>query len=111
MLVTHKRLPQVKHYGDVSKIKGAELEPVDIITFGSPCQDMSIAGRRAGLDGERSGLFHQAIRIIKGMREASAICAEVKQRQTGSASFRAVARISAIREKERPSMSAPRGRK
>ena len=71
VLVTHKRLPQVKHYGDVSVIHGSELEPVDIITFGSPCQDMSIAGRRAGLDGERSGLFYQAIRIIKEMREAT----------------------------------------
>ena len=71
VLVTQKRLPQVRHYGDVSKLKGSQLEPVDIITFGSPCQDMSIAGRRAGLDGERSGLFYQAIRIIKEMREAT----------------------------------------
>ena len=71
ILVTHKRLPGVRHYGDVSTLKGSDLEPVDIITFGSPCQDMSIAGRRAGLDGERSGLFHQAIRIIKEMREAT----------------------------------------
>ena len=67
--VTTKRLPQVKHYGDVSALSGADLEPVDIITFGSPCQDMSVAGKRAGLDGERSGLFHEAIRIIKEMRE------------------------------------------
>lgn len=67
--VTTKRLPGMKHYGDVSALSGADLPPVDIITFGSPCQDMSIAGRRAGLDGERSGLFHQAIRIIKEMRE------------------------------------------
>ena len=58
----------MKHYGDVSKISGADLEPVDIITFGSPCQDMSVAGRRAGLDGARSGLFFQAVRIIKEMR-------------------------------------------
>ena len=50
VLVTHKRLPIVKHYGDVSTLSGADLEPVDIITFGSPCQDMSIAGRRAGLE-------------------------------------------------------------
>ena len=72
VLVTHKRLPQVKHYGDVSKLSGADLEPVDIITFGSPCQDLSIAGRRAGIqDGERSSLFFQAIRIIKEMREAT----------------------------------------
>ena len=70
VLVTHKRLPQVKHYGDVSTLSGAELEPVDIITFGSPCQDLSIAGRRAGIhEGERSSLFFQAIRIIKEMRE------------------------------------------
>ena len=67
--VTTKRLPEVRHYGDVSKLSGAELPPVDIITFGSPCQDMSVAGRRAGLDGERSGLFHEAVRIIREMRE------------------------------------------
>ena len=69
--VTTKRLPGMKHYGDVSALSGADLPPVDIITFGSPCQDMSVAGRRAGLDGERSGLFHQAIRIIREMREAT----------------------------------------
>lgn len=66
--VTEKRLPFVKHYGDVSKLNGADLEPVDVITFGSPCQDMSLAGKRAGLDGARSGLFFQAVRIIKEMR-------------------------------------------
>ena len=66
--VTTKRLPQMKHYGDVSKLSGAKLPPVDIITFGSPCQDMSVAGKRAGLDGSRSGLFHEAVRIIKEMR-------------------------------------------
>ena len=49
--VTEKRLPEVKHYGDVNKLNGADLPPVDIITFGSPCQDMSIAGKRTGLDG------------------------------------------------------------
>ena len=66
--VTTKRLPQVKHYGDISKINGAEIEPVDIITFGSPCQDMSIAGKRDGLGGSRSSLFYEAVRIIKEMR-------------------------------------------
>ena len=66
--VTTKRLPFVKHYGDVSTLNGAELPPVDIITFGSPCQDMSIAGKRAGLDGSRSNLFYEAIRIVKEMR-------------------------------------------
>lgn len=69
--VTTKRFPGVKHYGDVSAMSGAKVEPVDIITFGSPCQDMSLAGKREGLDGERSGLFHQVIRIIQEMREAT----------------------------------------
>lgn len=66
--VTTKRLPQMKHYGDVSAQNGADLPPVDIITFGSPCQDMSVAGKRSGLDGERSSLFYQAVRIVKEMR-------------------------------------------
>ena len=66
--VTTKRLPQMKHYGDVSAQNGANLPPVDIITFGSPCQDMSVAGKRSGLDGERSSLFYQAVRIVKEMR-------------------------------------------
>ena len=69
--VTTKRLPQMKHYGDVSALNGAELPPVDIITFGSPCQDMSIAGKRSGLDGSRSSLFYEAVRIIKEMRCAT----------------------------------------
>lgn len=77
--VTKNRFPKMKHLGDVSKVKGGEIEPVDIITFGSPCQDMSTAGKRAGLkhadmgDDEttRSGLFLEAIRIIKEMREAT----------------------------------------
>ena len=66
--VTTKQLPQMKHYGDVSAQNGADLPPVDIITFGSPCQDMSVAGKRSGLDGERSSLFYQAVRIVKEMR-------------------------------------------
>ncbi|XBX05595.1 DNA (cytosine-5-)-methyltransferase [Enterocloster clostridioformis] len=66
--VTTKRLQQITHYGDVSKLSGAEVPPVDIITFGSPCQDMSVAGKRSGLDGERSSLFYQAVRIVKEMR-------------------------------------------
>ncbi|EOH87245.1 DNA (cytosine-5-)-methyltransferase [Enterococcus asini ATCC 700915] len=66
--VTTKRLPQVKHLGDISKINGAEIEPVDIITFGSPCTDLSIAGKRAGLEGSKSSLFYEAIRIVKEMR-------------------------------------------
>ena len=69
--VTTKRLPQVKHYGDVSQMDGGKIEPVDIITFGSPCQDMSIAGKREGLEGSRSSLFYEAIRIVREMREAT----------------------------------------
>lgn len=66
--VTKKRFPEMRHLGDINKVNGAEIEPVDIITFGSPCQDLSVAGKRAGLDGERSGLFMEAVRIIKEMR-------------------------------------------
>ena len=69
--VTTKRLPFMKHYGDISTMDGGKIEPVDIITFGSPCQDMSVAGKRSGLDGERSGLFYEAVRIIKEMRKAT----------------------------------------
>lgn len=59
----------MKHLGDICKINGAEIEPVDCITGGSPCQDLSIAGKRAGLAGERSGLFMEQVRIVKEMRE------------------------------------------
>ena len=66
--VTTKRLPQMEHLGDIYKINGGDIEPVDIISFGSPCQDMSVAGKRNGLDGSRSSLFYEAIRIVKEMR-------------------------------------------
>lgn len=77
--VTRSRFPSMRHLGDISKVSGAEIEPVDIITFGSPCQDLSVAGKRAGLKHEangdeettRSGLFMEAVRIIKEMREAT----------------------------------------
>ncbi len=77
--VTSSRFPQMRHLGDISKINGADIEPVDIITFGSPCQDLSVAGRQAGLKHEdngdsettRSGLFMEAVRIIKEMRRAT----------------------------------------
>lgn len=77
--VTRSRFPGMKHLGDISKVNGGEIEPVDIITFGSPCQDLSVAGKRAGLKHEvngdeettRSGLFMEAERIIKEMREAT----------------------------------------
>ena len=77
--VTRSRFPKMKHLGDISKVNGAEIEPVDIITFGSPCQDLSGAGKRAGLkhtengdeETTRSGLFMEAVRIIKEMRNAT----------------------------------------
>ena len=69
--VTAARFPDVKQLGSVTEINGAEIEPVDIITFGSPCQDLSVAGKQKGIhDGERSNLFFEAIRIIKEMRNA-----------------------------------------
>ena len=77
--VTRSRFPNMKHLGSVTDIKGNEVEPVDIITFGSPCQDLSVAGKRAGLkhtdngdeETTRSGLFMEAVRIIKEMRDAT----------------------------------------
>lgn len=68
--VTQARLPGMKHLGNVLDVKSDEIEPVEILTFGSPCQDLSVAGNRAGIHaGERSRLFFEAIRIIKEMRE------------------------------------------
>ena len=69
--VTSVRFPNMTHLGNISEVRGAEIEPVDIITFGSPCQDMSVAGKREGLGGNCSSLFYEAIRIIKEMREAT----------------------------------------
>lgn len=71
MKVTAARFPDMKQLGSVTEINGAEIEPVDIITFGSPCQDLSVAGKQLGIhEGERSNLFFEAIRIIKEMRDA-----------------------------------------
>lgn len=70
--VTTARFPGMKHLGNVKGIKGGEIEPVDILTFGSPCQDVSLAGRRNGLNvGKRSSLFFEAIRIVEEMRNAT----------------------------------------
>lgn len=69
--VTRRHFPDVTHLGDVTGIDGAKIEPVDIITAGTPCQDLSIAGLRKGLSGERSGLFRQAIRVFREMRAAT----------------------------------------
>jgi DNA (cytosine-5)-methyltransferase 1 len=67
--ITKRHFPNMEHLGNITKINGTEIIPVDIITFGSPCQDLSIAGKRKGLEGERSGLFLEAVRIIKEMRK------------------------------------------
>ena len=70
--VTRSRFPQMQHLGSVTEVHGDKVQPVDVITFGSPCQDLSVAGKRAGIhDGQRSNLFFEAIRIIKEMRAAT----------------------------------------
>lgn len=77
--VTRARFPCMEHLGSVTEIDGGKIRPVDVITFGSPCQDMSVAGKRAGMKHEsrgdnettRSGLFMEAVRIIREMREAT----------------------------------------
>lgn len=116
--VTTKRLPFMKHYGDVTRINGADIEPVDIITFGSPCQDMSIAGRREGLGGSRSNLFYEAIRIVKEMREATDgkyptwLCWENVPgafSSNGGDDFKAV--LDAIRKLKDPEADTPRPQK
>lgn len=70
MKVTERRFPCMAHKGDITKLNGRLLFPVDIICGGSPCQDLSVAGARAGLSGARSGLFMEQIRIVKEMRAA-----------------------------------------
>lgn len=70
ILVTTTHFPDMKHLGDIKKMDGRLIPKVDIITGGSPCQDMSIAGKREGLDGSRSNLFREQIRIVKEMRES-----------------------------------------
>lgn len=69
LAVTAKHFPNTRQLGDITKVNGAEIEPVDIICMGSPCQDLSVAGKREGLAGARSGLFMEAIRIVREMRE------------------------------------------
>lgn len=69
--VLRKHWPTVPKYFDIRDVDGSKLTPVDCIVFGSPCQDLSIAGKGGGLEGSRSGLFHEAIRVIKEMRDAT----------------------------------------
>lgn len=70
--VTTSRFPKMQHLGNVTEIHGDQIPPVDVLTFGSPCQDVSVAGKQAGLhEGKRSSLFFEAIRIIQEMRCAT----------------------------------------
>lgn len=69
--VTKTRFPGMEHLGDITKLNGAKLKPVHAVAGGSPCQDLSTAGKRKGLEGERSGLFMEQIRVVKEMRESS----------------------------------------
>lgn len=69
--ITKRHFPKMEHLGDITKLNGGEIPPVDIISFGSPCQDLSTAGKQAGLSGKRSGLFLDAVRIIYEMRRAT----------------------------------------
>lgn len=105
----------MKHLGDITKIHGDKIEPVDCITFGSPCQDLSIAGRRAGLAGKRSGLFMEAVRIIKEMRSSTnglyptfAVWENVPGAfsSNGGEDFRAV--LEELARVEQPDASIPR---
>lgn len=105
----------MKHLGDITKIHGDQIEPVDCITFGSPCQDLSIAGCRAGLAGERSGLFMEAVRIIKEMRSSTnglyptfAVWENVPGAfsSNGGEDFRAV--LEELARVEQPDASIPR---
>lgn len=69
--ITRRHFPDMEHLGDITKLDGGKIPPVHIVTFGSPCQNLSQIGNRTGLSGEKSGLFYQAIRIIKEMRDAT----------------------------------------
>lgn len=68
--VTKVRFPEMVHVGDITSLKGADLPPVDIVCGGSPCQNLSVAGNRKGLEGSQSGLFYEMIRVIKELRNA-----------------------------------------
>ena len=69
--ITKRHFPEMEHLGDITKIDGGKIEPVHVITFGSPCQNLSLIGNRSGLAGAKSSLFYQAFRIIQEMRDAT----------------------------------------
>lgn len=69
--ITKRHFPEMLHLGDITQIDGGKIPPVDVVTFGSPCQNLSQIGNRTGLAGSKSGLFYQAMRIIEEMRNAT----------------------------------------
>lgn len=69
--VLSRHWPDIPRWGDIQTVSGYDLPPADVITFGSPCQDLSVAGKRAGLEGGRSSMFHEAVRIIREMQDGS----------------------------------------
>ena len=69
--ITKRQFPNMMHLGDITKLDGGKIPAVHVLTFGSPCQNLSLCGDRSGLAGAKSGLFHQAIRIIREMRDAT----------------------------------------
>lgn len=117
--VTARRFPRMKQLGDITKINGKEIQPVDIITFGSPCQDLSTAGKQAGIhEGQRSSLFFEAIRIIREMRDGStakfprfAVWENVPGAfsSNGGKDFQAV--LQALCEIKNPDVSIPKPKK
>lgn len=91
ILVTTKNFPEMKHLGDINKLNGADLEPVTIIAGGSPCQDMSIAGKREGLDGSRSNLFREQMEAMgesKKEKTDNQICKWLKDPESDSAKYK-----------------------
>ena len=76
--ITKRHFPHMEHLGDITQLHGGEVPPVDIITFGSPCQNLSSQGRREGLNGPKSGLFFQAVRIIEEMRDATELATRIE---------------------------------
>lgn len=69
--ITKRHFPEMEHLGDITKIDGGKIEPVHVLTFGSPCQNLSLIGNRSGLAGAKSSLFYQAFRIVHEMRDAT----------------------------------------
>ena len=69
--ITKRHFPDMVHLGDITKVDGGKIPPVHVITFGSPCQNLSLIGNRSGLAGAKSSLFYQAFRIIQEMRDAT----------------------------------------